>query len=328
MPGVAIYVLRRLLLIPIILLFVSMVTFALGRFAPADYVEVQAGSRARPETIERIREERGLNDPIPQQYVRWLGDVLQGDFGESVVYRGAKVSDIIRDRLWITIQYNIVVLVLTWLIGVPAGIWAALRRGTWADPAAIGTFLVFASIPIVVFVPLLQWLFIVKWNLLPSTGWSPRDVLGLSVGIFSTDAILPILALTLPGVAGIARYIRSQALDVLDQDYIRTARAKGLGEFVIITRHVSRNAMLPIVTIMGFELAALFSGSIIAETLLGIPGIGRYAFESVNARDYDSLMVIVLIGSLMFMLGNLAADIAYGFIDPRIRTGGGGAAAS
>ncbi len=322
MPGVAVYILRRLLLVPVILFIVSIVTFSLGRFAPSDYVEIQAGSRARPETIERIREERGLNDPIPQQYVRWLSDVLQGDFGESVVYRGAKVSDIIEDRLWITVQYNIVVLVLTWTIGVPAGIWAALRRGTWLDPSVIGTFLIFASIPIVVFIPLLQWLFIVKLNVLPSTGWQTREVLGVSIGILSTEAILPIIALTLPGVAGIARYIRSQALDVLDQDYIRTARAKGLGEFVIVTRHVSRNAMLPIVTIMGFELAALFGGSIIAETLLGIPGIGRYAFESVNARDYDSLMVIVLIGSLMFMLGNLMADVAYGFIDPRIRAGG------
>jgi ABC-type dipeptide/oligopeptide/nickel transport system permease component len=321
-PGVAVYVLRRLLLVPVILLIVSIVTFSLGRFAPSDYVEIQAGSRARPETIERIREERGLNDPIPQQYVRWLGDVLQGDFGNSVVYRGAKVSDIIKDRLWITVQYNIVVLVLTWTIGVPAGIWAALRRGTWLDPSVIGVFLIFASIPIVVFVPLLQWLFIVKLNVLPSTGWQPREVFGMSIGILSTEAILPIIALTLPGVAGIARYIRSQALDVLDQDYIRTARAKGLSEFVVITRHVSRNAMLPIVTIMGFELAALFGGSIIAETLLGIPGIGRYAYESVGARDYDSLMVIVLIGSLMFMLGNLMADIAYGFIDPRIRAVG------
>jgi ABC-type dipeptide/oligopeptide/nickel transport system permease component len=131
------------------------------------------------------------------------------------------------------------------------------------------------------------------------------------------------LALTLPGVAGIARYMRGQVLEVLDQDYVRTARAKGLAEFVVITRHVTRNAMLPIVTLMGFELAALFSGAIITETLLGIPGIGRYAFESVGARDYDSLMVIVLLGSSMFMLGNLAADVAYAFIDPRIRAGGG-----
>lgn len=323
MPGVAIYVLRRLLLVPVILLAVSIVVFTLGRLAPSDYVEIYAGGKSRPELLERVREERGLNDPVPQQYLRWLGDVLQGDFGDSVVYRGAKVSDIIEDRLWITVQYNIVVLALTWIIGVPAGIWAALRRGTWLDPSVIGVFLIFASIPIVVFVPLLQWLLIVQSNVLPSTGWHAREVLGVSIGIFSTEAILPIIALTLPGVAGIARYIRSQALDVLDQDYIRTARAKGLSEFVIITRHVSRNAMLPIVTIMGFELAALFGGSIIAETLLGIPGIGRYAFESVNARDYDSLMVIVLIGSLMFMLGNLMADVAYGFIDPRIRASDG-----
>lgn len=323
MPGVAVYVLRRLLLLPVILFVVSVVAFSLGRFAPSDYVEVYAGGKSRPEILERVRTERGLNDPVYEQYGRWLANVLQGDFGESQVYKGAKVSDVIPDRLWVTVQYNVVVVALSWALGIPLGIWAALKRGTWLDPASIGVFLLFASIPVVVFVPLLQWLLIVKLDLLPSSGWHTKSILGVELGLFSKEAILPILALTLPGVAGIARYMRGQVLEVLDQDYVRTARAKGLAEFVVITRHVTRNAMLPIVTLMGFELAALFSGAIITETLLGIPGIGRYAFESVGARDYDSLMVIVLLGSSMFMLGNLAADVAYAFIDPRIRAGGG-----
>ena len=326
MPGVAVYILRRLLLLPVILFIVSIVAFSLGRFAPSDYVEVYAGGKSRPEILERVRTERGLNDPVYEQYARWLGNVVQGDLGESQVYKGAKVSDVIPERLWVTVQYNVVVVALSWATGIPLGIWAALRRGSWMDPASIGIFLVFASIPVVVFVPLLQWLLIVKLDWLPSSGWHARSILGVELGLFSKEAILPILALTLPGVAGIARYMRGQVLEVLDQDYVRTARAKGLAEFVVITRHVTRNAMLPIVTLMGFELAALFSGAIITETLLGIPGIGRYAFESVGARDYDSLMVIVLLGSSMFMLGNLAADVAYGFIDPRVRTSGGVAA--
>lgn len=323
MSGVAIYVLRRLLLVPVILLIVSIVTFALGRLAPSDYVEIQAGSRARPETIERIREERGLNDPIPVQYVRWLGDVLQGDFGESVVYRGAKVNDVIVERLQVTIQYNIVVLILTFGIGLPLGTWAALKRGTWMDPTSIGVFLAIASIPVVVAIPMLQWLLSVKLGLLPAAGWKERDILGLEIGILSKEAILPVLVLTLPGVAGLARYMRGQVLEVLDQDYVRTARAKGLAEFVVVTRHVTRNALLPIATLMGFELAALFSGAIITETLLGIPGIGSYAFESVSNRDYDSLMVIVLLGSATFMLANLLVDVLYGFIDPRVSQAGG-----
>lgn len=318
MSGVAVYILRRLLLVPVILLIVSVVVFTLGRLAPSDYVEIQAGSRARPEIIERIREERGLNDPIPQQYVRWLGDIIQGDLGESVVYRGAKVSDVVWERLQVTVQYNIVVLILTFAIGLPLGTWAALKRGTWMDPASIGVFLSIASVPVVVAIPMLQWLLSVKLDLLPAAGWRERDILGMEIGILSKEAILPIIVLTLPGVAGLARYMRAQVLEVLDQDYVRTARAKGLKEFVVVTRHVSRNALLPIVTIMGFELAALFSGAIITETLLGIPGIGSYAFDSVGARDYDSMMAIVLLGSLTFMLANLAVDVAYGFIDPRI----------
>jgi ABC-type dipeptide/oligopeptide/nickel transport system permease component len=256
-----------------------------------------------------------------------LGDVLQGDFGQSVVYRGADVKDVIFERLWRTMQYNFVVMVLTFAIGIPLGTWAALKRGSWMDPASIGTFLLIASVPVVVAIPMLQWLLSVKLELLPAAGWRERSILGVELGIFSKEAILPIIVLTLPGVAGLARYMRAQVLEVMDQDYVRTARAKGLAEFVVVTRHVARNAMLPIATIMGFELAALFSGAIITETLLGIPGIGSYAFESVSARDYDSMMVIVLLGSATFMLANLLVDVMYGFIDPRISVSDGGATA-
>jgi ABC-type dipeptide/oligopeptide/nickel transport system permease component len=149
-----------------------------------------------------------------------------------------------------------------------------------------------------------------------------RDVFGVQPGLLSAEAIMPLTLLTLVGVASVARYMRSQVIEVLDQDYVRTARSKGLEEVVVVSRHVIRNAMLPIVTIMGFALAGLISGSIIIETLLSIPGVGRFAFESVGARDYDAIMAIVLLGSLFFMLGNLFADIAYAFIDPRIRMSG------
>jgi ABC-type dipeptide/oligopeptide/nickel transport system permease component len=325
-PGLAAYIVRRLIWVPVILLAVSMVTFALGRLAPSDYVEIQAGSRADPDTIERIREARGLNDPIPEQYLDWLRGILQGDFGESVIYRGVPVEDVIFPRLWVTLQYNFVVLLLTFLIGIPAGIYAAFKRGTWMDPFSIGVFLLLASVPVVVTIPLLQWLFAVKLGWLPTAGWEPKEIAGVEIGIFSKEAILPILILTLPAMAGISRYMRGQVLEVLDQDYVRTARAKGIQEMVVVTRHVARNAMLPIVTIMGFELAALVSGSIFVETLLGIPGIGSYAFNAIGTRDYDSIMAIVLVGSTVFMLANLVVDIAYGFIDPRVRisTGMGG----
>ena len=323
MQGLTSYILRRLLWAPIILFAVSIVTFSLGRFGPVDYVEIQAGSRARPETIERIREARGLNDPVYEQYIRYVWNVLQGDFGQSVIYRGVDVEDVVLPRLWVTVQYNAIVLFLTFAIGIPVGTWAALKRGTWLDPFAIGVFLLFASVPVLVTIPILQWLLAVKLGWLPSSGWEVREFFGVELGIFSKRIILPILVLTLPGVAGLARYMRAQVVEVLDQEYVRTARAKGLKEFAVVTRHVVRNALLPITTILGFELAALLAGSIFVETLLGIPGIGRYAFEAIGSSDYDSIMAIVLIGAAAFIVANLLVDIAYGFIDPRIRLGGG-----
>ncbi len=326
MQGLAGYVLRRLLLAPVILLAISMATFALGRYAPADYVDVQAGGRARPETVARIKEERGLNDPVYEQYGRYVWNAVHGDFGQSVRYRGTAVQDVIFPRLWVTVQYNFIVLVLTFAIGIPVGTWAALRRGTWLDPVAIGTFLLFASVPVVVSVPLMQWLFAVQLGWLPTGGWSEHGLMGVKLGIFSTEIVLPVLILTLPGVAGVARYMRGQVIEVLDQDFVRTARAKGLREGTVVARHVARNALLPIATIMGFELAGLLAGSIFVETLLGIPGIGLYAFDSIGSRDYDSIMAIVLVGSAAFIAANLLVDIAYGFIDPRIRLGGGGRA--
>jgi peptide/nickel transport system permease protein len=320
--GLAGYIVRRLLLAPVILLFVSIVTFSLGRFAPSDYVEIQAGPQARPETIERIREARGLNDPVYQQYVRYMGDVLRGDFGDSVRYRGRNVEDIILPRLWVTIQYNFIVLILTFAIGIPVGTWAAMKRGTFLDPLSIGTFLLFASVPVIISIPIFQWLLGSKLGLLPVRGWEERSVLGVEVGIFSKQIILPVLVLTLVGLAGLARFMRAQVLDVLDQDFVRTAHAKGLPEHSVVTRHVVRNALLPISTILGFELAALVGGSIIVESLLGIPGIGQYAYESIGSRDYNGIMAIVLIGATAFIVANLLVDIAYLFIDPRIRIGG------
>lgn len=326
MQGLAGYVIRRLLLAPLILLFISIVTFSLGRWAPGDYVEIQAGPRASPETIERIKEARGLNDSVPEQYITYMGNFLQGDLGQSVIYRGVDVEDVIFPRIWVSLQYNIVVLILTFSIGIPLGTWAALNRGTWKDPLSIGAFLLIASVPVVVSIPLMQWVFAVELGWLPTGGWSVHEFYGIELGILSRKAILPILILTLPGVAGIARYMRSQVLEVLDQDYVRTARSKGLQEIAVVSRHVTRNALLPIATIMGFELAALTGGSIFVETFLGIPGIGRYAFETIGSRDYDSMMAIVLLGSAIFIVTNLIVDIAYGFIDPRIRQSGGVAA--
>lgn len=320
--GLASYIARRLLIVPFTLLVISFAAFALGRFAPGDYISTQAPPRANEETIERIRHERGLDDPVYEQYVRYIGNLLQGDLGISQNPRGVPVEDVLFPRLWVTVQINFLVLIFTWLIGIPLGTWAALRRGTWMDPFSIGVFVFLASVPVLVSVPLLEWVLIVKLKLLPTGGWSTDQYLGVKLGIFSKHAVLPVLVLTISGVAGLARYMRSQVIEVLDQDFVRTARSKGLRGDVVIMRHVIRNAMLPIVTIFGFELAGLIGGSIFVETLLGIPGVGQLAFQAVTSRDYDTIMAIVLLGSTIFVLAMLAVDIAYGFIDPRVRAGG------
>lgn len=320
--GLAGYIARRLLIVPFTLLVVSFAAFSLGRFAPGDYVEAQAPPRANPETIERIRHERGLDDPVYEQYVRYIGNLLQGDLGISQSPRGVAVEDVLFPRLWVTVQINILALVFTWLIGIPLGTWAALKRGTWVDPLSIGVFVFLASIPVLISVPILEWVLIVKLKLLPTGGWSTAEYFGVKFGMLSKHAILPVMVLTIGGVAGLARYMRTQMIEVLDQDFVRTAHSKGLRGDVVIMRHVLRNAMLPIVTIFGFELAGLMGGSIFVETLLGIPGVGQLAFQAVTSRDYDTIMAIVLLGSTAFILAMLAVDIAYGFVDPRIRSGG------
>ncbi len=321
MQGVLPYILRRLAWAPFVLLVVSLITFALGRFAPGDPVRRLAGQHPDPEVIERIREETGLDDPFHVQYLRYFKNLFtEGDFGTSFYYQGQPIWEVIKPRLWVTFQYNLIAFILVFAIGIPVGIWAALRQGTWQDPFSLGVFLFFASIPVLIMVPVLQYLFALKLRWLPSGGWEVREFFGfLELGVFSKTIIIPTLALTLPGVAGVARYMRAQTLEVVDQDYVRTARAKGLHEFAVIFRHIARNALLPIATIMGFALVGLLSGSIFLETLLGIPGIGQLGFQAATSRDYDIILALVLILAFAFVVANIITDLAYTLIDPRIR---------
>lgn len=323
MQGLASYIIRRLLWAPVILLAVSLVTFGLGRFGPGDPIQILQGQYRDPEVRERIADELGYNDNFFVQYGRYMKNFVTGDLGTSLTYRGLPVEDVIFPRLWVTFQYNLVALMLIFAIGLPAGIWAALRQGTWTDPFVISFFLFFASVPVLVSIPILQWLFALKLGWLPSGGWEVREFFGVEIGMLNKRAILPVIILTLPGIAGVARYMRAQVLEVMSEDFVRTARAKGLAEFTVVSRHIARNAMLPLATIMGFALVGLLGGSIFLETLLGIPGIGSYAFEAVFNCDYDSIMAIVLITSAAFVAANLLVDITYAFIDPRIRLGGG-----
>jgi ABC-type dipeptide/oligopeptide/nickel transport system permease component len=324
------YILRRLLWVPVILVFVSFVTFALARFGPGDPVRVAAGNFRDEEAFERIRAARGLDKPIHEQYLIYMeGVVTRLDFGESFRYRDFSVNEILFPAMWRSMQYNAIALSITLIIGIPLGIFAAKRQGTWADPASISSFLLLQSVPSLVIVPFALLFFALRLGWLPASGW-PADCnvqVGFlpesyqCIGVLSTEAIIPILVLSLPGIAIWGRFTRAFTLDVMREDYVRTARSKGLSEFTVMTRHVLRNAMLPLSTIVAYSLVGLIEGAFFVETLLGIPGVGRLSFESIGGRDYDMIMAIVLIGSTVFIIATILIDLMYTVIDPRIRLG-------
>jgi ABC-type dipeptide/oligopeptide/nickel transport system permease component len=325
MQGLLGYTIRRLLWVPVILFLVSFFAFTITRFGPGDYVDVLAGARRDPETIERIKHDRGLDKPFYEQYGSYMKRLLtEGDLGTSMtIQRNFKVWDIIWPRMLVSMQPGIVALVIAFTLGTAVGIFAALRQGTWLDPFAIGGFLFFQSIPVLVTLPFLVLIFVVKLDWLPATGWGgPRVDVGpqdIALGIFSKHIILPALALSLPSVAGIARLVRATTLSVLGEEYVRTARAKGLPEFTVVGRHVARNALLPLVTVIGLSLVTLLEGAFFTETILGIPGIGALGVEAAQSRDYDLILALVLILAAAFVFANIVTDIAYTFIDPRVR---------
>ena len=307
------YVLQRMLWLPVILLIVSFITFALGRFGPGDPVEVLMGQYADEQVVERIREQRGLNDPIFVQYGRYIKNVTRGDFGESFKYRGRTVSELLKKKMWVSAQLNIAALFLSVSIGIPLGLFAALRQGTFWDTGTVVFTLLGQSIPVFLTAPLLLIVFALKLDILPTHGWG---------GFFDTRIILPAIVMGVPGIAIITRLTRASTLEVLGQDYIRTARAKGLSEFTVQRRHILRNAMIPVITMLGFSLAGIAFTSFIVERFFGIPGIGNLFIESIFARDFPIINAVIIIGTTMFVLANLVVDLVYPWLDPRIRLGG------
>ena len=304
------YILRRLLWLPVILLVVSFVTFVMGRYGPGDPVQVLMGQHSNPEVVERIREQRGLNDNIFIQYGRYLGNVVRGDFGESYKYRGRTVAELLKAKMWVSAQLNIAALALSVGLGVPIGLFAALRQGSWWDTAAVATTLFWQSIPVFLTAPLLLIIFALELDVLPTHGFG---------GLFDARIILPAFAMGIPGVAILTRLTRASALEVISQDYIRTARAKGLPEMVVRYRHILRNALIPVVTSLGFALAGIAFTSFVVERFFGIPGVGNLLIEAIFARDFPVVNGVVLIGTTMFILANLLVDLLYPVLDPRIR---------
>ncbi len=304
------YILRRMLWVPVVLLVVSFVTFALGHYGPGDPVSVIAGQHRDPDVIARITEQRGLDDPFFIQYGRYIWNAIRGDLGESFTFRGEPVSSLIAGKIWVSAQLGIAATIISVFGGVPLGLIAALNQGRWMDPVIVATTLIFVSVPVLVTAPLLALVFVVWLDILPSGGWG---------GFFDTRILMPAIVMGVPGIAIMTRLMRASTLDVLGQDYIRTARAKGLREWTVRRRHIARNSVIPIVTVVGLSLGDLVTGAFITERLYGIPGIGRLAVDSIFNRDYPVIMALVLLIAVSFVLANLLVDVLYAFLDPRIK---------
>ena len=303
------YITRRILWLPFLLLAVSSVTFSLGMYGPGDPVQVMLGPKYNEETAERLRKSLGLDRPVPVQYFDYVSGVIVGDFGESLRYRRS-VSSILFKKMWVSFQVNFAAMLVSLLVGLPLGFWIAHRQGSWVDPTAITLSLVLMSIPIMVSIPLVLWGLCLKLSLVPCSGWG---------GLFDTRIIVPAITMGIPGIAGLARLMRASTLDVLGQDFVRTAHAKGLSPLLIDQRHILKNALIPIITILSFSLAGMLTTGFITERLLGIPGVGDFAIQAIFNRDYPVIMAFTLILSTAFVVANLIADIAYTIVDPRIR---------
>ena len=304
------YILRRLLWTPVLLLLAAFFVFFMGSVAPGDPAELRLGNRATPERIKRLQDQLGLNDPLPIRYIRFIGNALKGDLGESYVFQGKSVTSLIGPRLWVSVQVNIAASIVALAVGLPLGFYAAKKQGTRGDPAIVISMLVLYAMPVFFTAPFLILFFAVKLHWVPAAGWG---------GMFSLQILLPALTIGIPGAAVFVRHMRASTLEVIGQEYVRTAHAKGMSKFVVNYRHVARNALLPILTLLGFTLAGVFGGSLIVELIYGIPGVARLSLDAIFQRDFPVLTAFVLLGSLMLVLANLVIDIAYTLVDPRIR---------
>ena len=305
------YLLRRLLTLPLLLVGISLVSFMLLNFAPGDAAEItllrqNGGISPSPQDVVFMRQELGLDAPLPVRYVRWVADALRGDLGES--YRsGSSIAGEITRRLPATLLLASVSMAMAVAVGLPLGVLAALKPGSWLDTASRLLALVGAAVPSYVMALLLMLLFAVELGWLPAIGYgSPKSL------------ILPAVALSFGVMAQLMRLTRATMLEALNQDYIRTARAKGLGEQVVTWRHALRNALLPVIAVMGTSAGHMLGGAVIMEIIFGWPGIGQFVIIGISQRDYPVVQGFVLYLAVIFLLVNLAIDVLYRWLDPRL----------
>jgi ABC-type dipeptide/oligopeptide/nickel transport system permease component len=309
------YLVRRFLQLIPVLVVTSFVVFLILRLVPGDPAQLLAGPDAQPEQVAAVRKDLGLDRPIPVQYALWAGDVLKGDFGRSYVKR-RPVSELIRSALPATIELTTTAVLLAALVGVPFGIVAGLRPNSPWDLGLAAYSSLALGIPNFLLAILYLLLFALTLGWLPAGGRVP---LLEDPGAAWKYLVLPTLALGLPSAAVYSRFVRSAMIEVASMDYIRTARAKGLAQPTIVRRHALRNAMLPLVTVLGVQFGRLLGGAVVIESIFAWPGMGRLALDAIRGRDYVVFQGVILLLVLAAVLINLLTDLLYGVLDPRIR---------
>jgi peptide/nickel transport system permease protein len=312
------YLVRRLLHSLVLLVGVTIMSFVLLKSTPggpmAIYRERADVTRA---DVARLRQQLGLDDPVPVQYARWVGNLVRGDWGDSFV-TNERVIDRISQRLPATLLLMGSAYLLTMLIAIPVGVLAAVRQYSWFDYLATGLAFIGLSMPVFWFGLLLILLFSVQLGWLPTSG-----IATIGAGFDPLDSVkhlvMPTCVLALVFAGGYTRYLRTSMLEVIRQDFVRTARSKGLAERLVIMRHAFRNALIPVVTLLALDVPELFTGAVVTETVFAWPGMGRLYVESLARLDYSVLMAILTVSALLVILSNLLADLVYAYLDPRIR---------
>ncbi len=309
------YILKRIVSMVPVLLLVSVVIFSLIHLTPGDPVITMLGEEATPEARDRLRTQLGLDRPLPVQYASWLVRVLSGDLGRSI-RTNQPVSEAILERLPVTVELAVLALTIALTIALPAGIIAAVRRGSYADITSTVLCLLGVSMPNFLLAVFLVYVFSLQLRWLPPIGYTnpATDLLGNLKGM-----IMPAFTLGAFAAAATARLTRSTLLEVLNQDYIRTGYAKGLAERAVIRRHAMKNALIPVVTVVGLQLDTLLGSAIVPETICALPGVGRLVVDSIYQRDFPLVQGVTLYLAVIFLVVNLLVDLMYAYLDPRIR---------
>ncbi|OPY70485.1 MAG: Dipeptide transport system permease protein DppB [Syntrophorhabdaceae bacterium PtaU1.Bin034] len=321
------YILKRLGLMIPMLVGISLISFVVIHLTPGEpgALATEMNPKMTKEARERIRSFYGLDKPLYVQYYEWAKRMAKLDFGRSFSSDSRPVVDKIKERLPITISLNILSMVVILAVGIPIGIYGARYRDTWVDKSLTAFVLAGYAVPTFWIALLFMLLFGVQLDILPISGIksfnfeelsAPQKVLDVT-----SHLVLPVFIAATGGLAGISRYMKSSLVEVLRQDYITTAYAKGLPEKMILRKHALRNALLPVITILGLAVPGLIGGSVIFESIFGIPGMGQLFYMSVMSRDYPTIMGVLVMGGFLTLLGNLLADISYAVADPRIRIG-------